>query len=35
LLPPLESAIQKEAGSIVRKVQEYFDRDMKQDFGNL
>jgi|GEM_PF-2158021 hypothetical protein len=34
-LQPLEQAIYKEAASIFRKVQDYLDRGMKQDFSNL
>src|SRR6185312_15936608 len=33
--PPLQSAIDKEAGTMLAKAQEYFDRGMKQEFPNL
>ena len=33
--PPLQAAIDKEAGAILAKAQDYFDRGMKQEFPNL
>lgn len=33
--PPLQSAIDKESGTMLAKAQEYLDRGMKQEFANL